>query len=599
MSDWFSRAAVDRIAECVAVESQGTEPSPASSLLRRYVESAPLHGIGDKDFPEPDPLLGDLISETAVEFHAFASLLELAVQTGYVDLGAWDDLQMLGSALTSFIEREAASDKPTDVTLLQALVTRLERHELRVAGRDDRVFYAFASLVHLTACVGQDLEARAFLRASRIWSPGDDLPFLLTARHFAEARVRGTVGDVEAKSLVAGLAVLRYLEWLAEILHRVEHVPGLPEAFVRQARWAHVVPAVSQRLDIWARRMSEWADSGVDGEGEAVWRTFRSMVLAPLAVHVLRVRPQEAVTRKPREIRSICVRRGSQSGDVLVARLARLLGRAPTLSPLGSSGSTFALTIDGRVRAVAKRVVDAARVPDLDRLLTLVRGKGLPCPSVLGGVEVEGTWYAVFSHLAGRELALGSCDWEPAWERAFEWLVQLGAIVEPPLSRDLEDHWLDLVDESARIDAACCAVQRVLRAAPPSGPRTLVHGDFAPQNFLLGADGLALVDWEEAGRARPGFDAGWLLALNRVGAGARMHRSVLFGRLAALGLAPPNLRWFEGLGLLRMHARALAWREAPARKTAVLGTAVLGTVRHAARSYLAEHDPAVPLPETP
>lgn len=303
MSIVFSQAALDRIAECASSATAGSEMSPATAILKQYLSKEVHHGLADTDFPDLADLafdeaygdFGPTALERANALYRFIGLLELAVTVGYVDLKAWDEIDLLKEAIRKFTDAESASDNPTDLTLVGALAERLERQEWNVATRDDKAFFAFASLLHLTVCIRDDREALEFLyQSTRGWSELGDLPFLLTPAHFAEALTFATISGLESRAVTRGLAAIHYLKWLAEIAERVNDRTQLSENFVRQARWSHHVSSVDTRISFWARRMSEWAPSGVDPEGLEAWMRFREAVFAPLKRHVTRVRPTMA-----------------------------------------------------------------------------------------------------------------------------------------------------------------------------------------------------------------------------------------------------------------------------------------------------------------
>ena len=138
--------------------------------------------------------------------------------------------------------------------------------------RDDAAFYAFPSYLHLTASIRDDHEVRGFLNnCTNSWSREDDLAFLITPQHFAEALVHGTVAGMESPTVRSGISVLRYLEGFSEILDRVKHDEALAYSFLRQARWSRHIPVVINRLELWADRMAEW-----DPFGENSWEKFQA-----------------------------------------------------------------------------------------------------------------------------------------------------------------------------------------------------------------------------------------------------------------------------------------------------------------------------------
>ena len=204
MNGWFSRAAIDRIAECAATSSyEGIFPgrtAGGAALLQRYTELDPPHGLAGLLFPEPDPqpnsdeyaeriIFGGppLGSQLTLQFYCFASLLELAVRSGYVDLSAWDQRDALSEAMAMFVERESTSGHfSCDTTLPEALSTRLKEKNYRVEKLETVQFNAFASLLSLETQIRNDNNARAFIKNSQRREWTDDLAFLITPEQFAD-----------------------------------------------------------------------------------------------------------------------------------------------------------------------------------------------------------------------------------------------------------------------------------------------------------------------------------------------------------------------------------------------------------------------------
>ena len=78
--------------------------------------------------------------------------------------------------------------------------------------------------------------------------------------------------------------------------------------------------------------------------------------------------------------------------------------------------------------------------------------------------------------------------------------------------------------------------------------RCLVHGDFSPKNFLVGPDGLSVIDWEVAHYGDPAFDIAFMInhlllkALHRPGGRARYERCSLAFVRAYDAAVPDALR---------------------------------------------------------
>jgi aminoglycoside phosphotransferase (APT) family kinase protein len=120
----------------------------------------------------------------------------------------------------------------------------------------------------------------------------------------------------------------------------------------------------------------------------------------------------------------------------------------------------------------------------------------------------------------------------------------------------LESIWLDRLEKHLSDDSTASFMLASLRRTVPGGPRTLVHGDFSIQNFIRNSVGIMLVDWEEIGSAPSGFDAGWMLALARLGYGQLRSYRDMFEAVVDAGFPKSNVSWFEALGLLRLLFRA-------------------------------------------
>jgi Ser/Thr protein kinase RdoA (MazF antagonist) len=254
-------------------------------------------------------------------------------------------------------------------------------------------------------------------------------------------------------------------------------------------------------------------------------------------------------------------------------------GRRWSLAPLGRNRRTHAVRLGDRAVAVVKTIRSDREPHDVERAFRLLRTHGVACPALLTAIRAPTGWLALFEHVDGVEPDPSSLAWGDTWSAALSVLPRLAGIRERIAAWDLEREWLAFVAPAAVEYEAANELLERLRESEPGGTACLAHGDFAPQNFVVGDRGVTLVDWEDLGYARPGFDAGWLLSLNRVGAGPRWPHDVLLRKFVDMDIAPANLRWFEAIGLLRMHARAHSWTDRPLERTVVLET-----VRYAIRS---------------
>jgi aminoglycoside phosphotransferase (APT) family kinase protein len=220
---------------------------------------------------------------------------------------------------------------------------------------------------------------------------------------------------------------------------------------------------------------------------------------------------------------------------------------APT--PLGPR--TWRASIDG-CPIVVKHMTSTHRPSELREVMREAAGASLSCPRLVDCVEHEDGWLALFEFVDGRPLRAAG---DATRDRVFAWLERLARITPSSAVRNIDRDWLARVSPLGRDDPAAKRTLDDLAAHPPSGAPCLAHGDVAPQNLIETPSGLVLIDWEEAGAARPGFDAGWLLALNRIGAGLRTPRRELIRAATDAGLSPSNVAWFEQLGLLRLQWR--------------------------------------------
>ena len=86
----------------------------------------------------------------------------------------------------------------------------------------------------------------------------------------------------------------------------------------------------------------------------------------------------------------------------------------------------------------------------------------------------------------------------------------------------------------------------IIAAAPALSAESLIHADLIPENVLVAADGLAIVDWEYAGRGDPAVDVGAVI----MNFGLDARQAKLF--VDAFGTADPEkVRKLEPLMALR------------------------------------------------
>ena len=245
-----------------------------------------------------------------------------------------------------------------------------------------------------------------------------------------------------------------------------------------------------------------------------------------------------------------------QTGEAPWLAIAARVGAILSVAPVGRSHSTFVLdTETGRL--VAKRMT-YERDPDRSMdVLARVR-QALPglCPRPLGAVAAgPGCWYALFEWVNGDGPPFAPGQADTIWRSTPGLLVSMrDCAVAPEWS--LESIWLDRLHDHLRDHPPAAVLLASLRSTLPQGPRYLAHGDFSLQNFIRSAGGVVLLDWEEVGSAPSGFDAGWMLALTRLGYGPPTSPREMLDAFVTAGFPESNVTWFETLGLLRLLYRA-------------------------------------------
>jgi hypothetical protein len=241
----------------------------------------------------------------------------------------------------------------------------------------------------------------------------------------------------------------------------------------------------------------------------------------------------------------------------LLSLIAEGMGQVRTCTPIGRSARTFVIETE-RATVVAKRM-DYVRAPGVYTELfdRLNERSTLPCPRLLLTVPFSDCWYAVFTHVDGVVPNPANPTWSGVWREAFTLMQRLREEKEIVPPWDLKAMWLDRLLQVDLPDPFARNLLHRLLETPIEDQVHLAHGDFSAQNLLCTKDGLMLVDWEEVGVAPVGFDAGWVLALNRIGSGPQQSPQEVFNDLAGRGFPESNLRWYEGLGLLRLLYRAM------------------------------------------
>lgn len=282
MSQVFSNAAIERIARVVNAAA-GWEAIGAADFVDLALELNLHERLGEI---EANALFGfwygdDL--DPALRFVSFAGFLELGIQSGYVSLGEWEGVPALKEALSAFLARGAEAGA-VDLRLLDALYRRLGQPDLGPRSSTDVTFASFESYLHLTSRVRADDAVLAFVdETHRHGNPtgGKDRSALLSPRHFAEAFATGAIAGVTVTDVAAGVRLLGYFDWLAEILEPLALDSELRAGIVRHARWAQGAARVQGRFGLWADQMAEWAER--PAEARADWSARAERLFGRLA----------------------------------------------------------------------------------------------------------------------------------------------------------------------------------------------------------------------------------------------------------------------------------------------------------------------------
>jgi aminoglycoside phosphotransferase (APT) family kinase protein len=264
------------------------------------------------------------------------------------------------------------------------------------------------------------------------------------------------------------------------------------------------------------------------------------------------------------------------------AAIGTAAGRAVEVSGLrrlsgGASRETWAFEAGGRPLVLRR---DPPTAPDPQAmareaaLLAAAAGAGVPVPGLVDhGADLLGSPYLIMERLDGETIPRRLLRDERFAGIRPRLAGELGAILARvhTLAPDAVPGLPDgdpLADLAARYDGFAeprPAVELALRwldrhRPPPTGRRSVVHGDFRNGNLMIDPTGVrGVLDWELAHVGDPAEDLGWLCVRAwRFGApepvGGFGSRAALLEGYAAAGGTPPTpeaLHWWEVYGTLR------------------------------------------------
>jgi len=255
VSTTFSEAALGRIIRCAMGLRDPDSRADGATLLFLAVNDA-LSSLQAVRAPLPGTT-GD--SFTARLLSA-AALIELGLLSGYLDINELDRESLRGYLL--MVRDTAQQAGVPNLTQLQRLLERLDGVRDVPSGSSDSNFHVFESYLSLTSVVLDDDPCRRFLaRTSGNWSKDDDLPFLISPRHFAQAVAEGRVGAIEVPEVAGGLSALSYFEWFSDILNRATGNDEFRQGLLDHAVWARDATIVRKRLNTWATEMTGWIEA--------------------------------------------------------------------------------------------------------------------------------------------------------------------------------------------------------------------------------------------------------------------------------------------------------------------------------------------------
>ncbi|MGH8929965.1 MAG: phosphotransferase [Egibacteraceae bacterium] len=239
----------------------------------------------------------------------------------------------------------------------------------------------------------------------------------------------------------------------------------------------------------------------------------------------------------------------------VLIQIRQTVGAIHRVTPVGRNGRTWIAETDAR-RVVVKRMsLDHDPHQCSVVFAELVALSSSPFPGFVAALEHGESWYGLFNYVEGRTPHPDDTDWDRVWCTVLNQLTLLRDRAGIVPTWDVGQLWLKRFAELPT-DTLISSLLKDLTSFAPIGRFTVAHGDLGAQNLLVTASGLKFLDWEEIGGSFEGFDAGWLLALNRVRAGPQWPHERLLDELFDRGYAESNLRYFERIGLLRLLYRA-------------------------------------------
>jgi hypothetical protein len=223
--------------------------------------------------------------------------------------------------------------------------------------------------------------------------------------------------------------------------------------------------------------------------------------------------------------------------------------RPCAISLAGSSGSTWIVETALGTFVVKDMARARPRPAEYEYIMGLATAHRCG-PALVASVAGTDSWYAVLEFVHGIQPRGGGPEWQQLWTGAASLLHRMRGITCEAV--DLQALWLARVKAFAYPEPQ--AREMLVRmSSAPSGRRCLAHGDFSAQNLVLVDDHAVLIDWEQAGAALPGFDAGFAIAVARLSDPASAATVSQMTETLDLG---DTVEWFVRLGLLRLLLRA-------------------------------------------
>ena len=192
------------------------------------------------------------------------------------------------------------------------------------------------------------------------------------------------------------------------------------------------------------------------------------------------------------------------------------------LPPRLATGRTAELFAweDGRVLKLLNAGIAAAAADHEANIGRLVHAAGLPVPAVYGRIDLNGRAGILYERIEGPTL-LSLITRQPlkmpGWGRT---LARLQHQVHQNAASGLDNKIESLeraIQKEPNVpdDLRKAALARLNRL--PAGD-ALLHGDFHPDNILVSARGLIIIDWLDASRGHPLADVArtWLLMTGRL-----------------------------------------------------------------------------------